>query len=443
MTVLPTSITLRPGPPDALQRVATVLSKLKSDDYYAYERTGVWYLGIGNRSSVTIDPEGWKATFSTNGKDEVRSIDGGVTDVVREYTSANEDCGTRIYGYVGFSYALLLRGISHTTGEWPMLTLMVPRTEVVFYPDRITLTGVDKRETEELSALVNDTTCINPSPGHPIDTNTGSTEYVEQVEAALADIRADKYTKVIPSRAVSLPWRVDMPGTLLCGRQHNNPARSFCLRHGNNQATGFSPELVMSLRDGKVTTEPLAGTRSQEEAGDKSKKLKEALVSDPKEIVEHVLSVKEAINELDRLCSPGTVVVDDLMTVRPRGSVQHLGSTVSGALLPGKDAWDTFNILFPSITATGIPKQAALEGIGRLEKHPRELYSGAILLIEDPETWDVALVLRTVFQGREKQWIQAGAGIVAQSSPGRELTETSEKLASIAPYVIAERNQKD
>lgn len=117
MAVLPTSIYLRPGPPDALQRVATVLSKLKSDDYYAYERTGVWYLGIGNRSSVTIDLEGRKATFSTNGKDEVRSIDGGVTDVVREYTSANEDCGTRIYGYVGFSYALLLRGISHTTGE--------------------------------------------------------------------------------------------------------------------------------------------------------------------------------------------------------------------------------------------------------------------------------------------------------------------------------------
>ncbi|KAE8319536.1 ADC synthase [Aspergillus transmontanensis] len=429
MTVLPTSITLRPSPPDALQRVATVLSKLKSDDYYAYERTGVWYLGIGNRSSVTIDPEGRKATFSTNGKDEIRSIDDGVTDVV-------------IYGYVGFSYALLQRGIPHTAGEWPMLSFMVPRTEVVFYPDRITITGVDKRETEELSVLVNDTTCINPSPGHAVDTNTGATEYVEQVEAALADIRADKYTKVIPSRAVSLPWRVDMPGTLLCGRQHNSPARSFCLCHGSYQATGFSPELVMPLQDGKLTTEPLAGTRSQGEAGDKSKKLKDALLSDPKEIVEHVLSVKEAISELDRLCSPGTVVVDDLMTVRPRGSVQHLGSSVSGTLSPDRDAWDAFSILFPSITGTGIPKQAALEGIWRLEKHPRELYSGAILLIEDPETWDAALVLRTVFQGLEKQWIQAGAGIVAQSSPGRELTETSEKLASIAPYVVAERNQK-
>ncbi|KAE8366568.1 ADC synthase [Aspergillus caelatus] len=390
MTVLPTSTILRPGPPDALQRVATALSKLKSDDYYAYERTGIWYLGIGNRSSVTTDSEGRDATFSANGKDEVRCIDGGVSDVVREYISANKDCATRIYGYVGFSYALLLRDIPHTAGKWPMLSLMVPRTEIM----------------EELCVLVNDDTCINPSPGLALDTNTREAEYVEQVEAALADIRAAKYRKVIPCRAVSLPCRVDMPATLLCGRQHNNPARSFCLRHGSNQATGFSPELVMSLRGGKLTTEPLAGTRSQEEASDESKRLKEALLSDLKEIVEHVL-----------LCCHGTVVVDDLMSVRPRGSVQHLGSSVSGTLSPDKDAWDAFNILFHSITATGIPKQAALESIGRLEKHPRELYPGAILLIEDPETWDVALVLRTLFQGQEMPWIQAGAGIVAQSSP--------------------------
>ncbi|KAL5357093.1 ADC synthase [Aspergillus floccosus] len=411
MTVLSTSITLRPGPPDALQRVATVFSKLNHDDYYAYERTGVWYLGIGNRSSLTVDSEGLKATFSVNGKDEVRAI---------------RDCGTRIYGYVGFSYALLLRGITYTAGKWPMLNLMVPRTEVVFHPDKITLTGVDNRETKELCVLVNDVTCIDPSPGHAIDTNTRRAEYVGQVEAALANIRAGKYAKIITSRAVSLPCRVD-----------NNPARSFCLRHGSNQATGFSPELVMSLRGGKLTTEPLAGTRSHQ-GEEKSRELKEVLISDPKEIVEHVVSVKEAISELDKICSPGTVVVDDLMSVRPRGSVQHLGSSVSGTLSPDKDALDAFNILFPSITATGIPKQAALEGIGRLEKQPRELYSGGVLLIE----WDVALVLRTLFQDREKSWIQAGAGIIAQSSSARELTETCEKLASIAPYIVAERKQK-
>ncbi|KAE8139480.1 hypothetical protein BDV38DRAFT_281244 [Aspergillus pseudotamarii] len=143
MTALSTSITLRPGPPDTLQRVATVLSKLKSDDYYAYERTGR------------------DATLSVNGKDEVRCIAGGVSDAVREYSPANEDCGTKIYGYVGFSYALHLRGIPHTAGEWSMLSLMVPR-------------------------LAMDT-----------NANTRAAEYVEQVEAALADIRGEKYAKAI------------------------------------------------------------------------------------------------------------------------------------------------------------------------------------------------------------------------------------------------------
>ncbi|KAF9888043.1 hypothetical protein FE257_009307 [Aspergillus nanangensis] len=439
MTVLLTSISLRPGRPDSLERVATVLSKLKDDDYYAYERSGVWYMGIGTRSSLVIDPSGQKAILSSGGKEEVRSISGQVSDISREFTSAHADSGTRIYGYVGFNYALHTRGIPYTPGKWPLISLMVPRTEIVVRPEEITLSGVDNREVRELSELVNRVTCIDPSPGQAVDTHDNAAEYTSRVEAALREISAGDYVKVIPSRAVRLPQRVNMPATLLCGRRRNTPARSFCLRHSGLEATGFSPELVMSLHDGKLITEPLAGTRTREEAaGANGKKLKEELVSDPKEIVEHVISVKEAIGELDQLCSPGTVVVDDLMSVRPRGSVQHLGSSVSGTLAPEKDAWDAFNILFPSITATGIPKQGALEAIGRLESQPRELYSGAVLFIEDPRNWDAALVLRTVFQDGERQWLQAGAGIIAQSLPERELTETCEKLASTAPYIVTD-----
>ncbi|MCV5359894.1 chorismate-binding protein, partial [Escherichia coli] len=87
-----------------------------------------------------------------------------------------------------------------------------------------------------------------------------------------------------------------------------------------------------------------------------------------------------AIAELEAVCQPGSVVVEDLMSVRQRGSVQHLGSGVSGQLAENKDAWDAFTVLFPSITASGIPKNAALNAIMQIEKTPRELYSGAILL---------------------------------------------------------------
>lgn len=142
-----------------------------------------------------------------------------------------------------------------------------------------------------------------------------------------------------------------------------------------------------------------------------------------------------AISELKKFCDEPSVIVEELMAVRDRGSVQHLGSRVSGRLADGKDGFDAFNVLFPAITASGIPKAPALDAIHRLEDRPRELYSGAVLLIDGMDTFEGTLVLRTVFQHGEKRWIQAGAGIIDQSTPERELMETCEKLASIGPYL--------
>ena len=154
--------------------------------------------------------------------------------------------------------------------------------------------------------------------------------------------------------------------------------------------------------------------------------------------MEHVISVKEAIEELDRLCVPRSVTIDDFMSVRARGSVQHLGSRVAGILSPDKDMWDAFEVLFPSITASGIPKHIAIKAIQRLEDERRELYSGAVFMIEDLESFEATLVLRSVFQDATRQWIQAGAGVILQSNPQRELRKTCEKLASIAPFVVTE-----
>src|SRR5882757_4519086 len=127
------------------------------------------------------------------------------------------------------------------------------------------------------------------------------------------------------------------------------------------------------------------------------------------------------------------------MTIKDRGSVQHFGSSVHGQLSSKADPWTAFNVLFPSITATGIPKDIALAAIDRLETRPRELYSGAVLLIDQKEDFfEATLCLRIVLQDSTNSWIQAGAGIIAQSNPERELTETHEKMASIAPYIVYE-----
>ncbi|MCV5760636.1 yersiniabactin biosynthesis salicylate synthase Irp9/YbtS, partial [Escherichia coli] len=135
--------------------------------------------------------------------------------------------------------------------------------------------------------------------------------------------------KVIVSRAIPLPSRIDMPATLLYGRQANTPVRSFMFRQEGREALGFSPELVMSVTGNKVVTEPLAGTRDRMGNPEHNKAKEAELLHDSKEVLEHILSVKEAIAELEAVCQPGSVVVEDLMSVRQRGSVQHLGSGVS------------------------------------------------------------------------------------------------------------------
>ena len=111
------------------------------------------------------------------------------------------------------------------------------------------------------------------------------------------------------------------------------------------------------------------------------------------------------------------MIVEGLMSARERGSVQHLGSRVAGSLSVGKDGWDAFNVVFPSVTASGISKGAAFAAIFHPESRPREFYSGAVLLLEGTECFETTLVLRTIFQDQTRRWTQVGVGIIAQSDP--------------------------
>ncbi|KAF4458952.1 ADC synthase [Fusarium albosuccineum] len=438
MSTFETTFTLLPSQSGLLEIAVKLLNDHRHGDYYAYERGELWHVGLGSRSSLLVNPSGTNATINDQATKKTFEITGSVADVAREFLGKHSVPNGKIFGYVGFNYAAHSQGQTFKPGNWPLLSLLVPRIEITLAQDRVTIKGDDAHEINTLYDLIRAPLEAGiPRPSADVNTLAQGDEYLKRVVDALSEIAAGKYEKVIASRAVELAEKFDVPGTLLRGRRSNTPARSFALSHEGFEATGFSPELVMLLADGKVTTEPLAGTRSREGSAAEVEKLRNDLVSDPKEIVEHVISVREAIEELNRVCAKDTVAVEDFMSIRPRGSVQHLGSRVAGSLAPGKDAWDAFNVLFPSITASGIPKLAALQAIQRLEPQPRELYSGAVLLIEGAGFFEATLVLRTIFQDASRRWLQAGAGVISQSIPEREFTETREKLASIAPYAAS------
>lgn len=421
------------------QRVSHLLSSLpREDHYYAYERAGVWHVGLRARSSLLVHSTGDSATISVGAYHKTSPVISCIEDTAREFLRTHA-AATKVFGFVGFHYALKTRKLPFQPGRWPLLTLMVPLISITIYEESYNIVGDDADYVHTISAILK-VNCSGVKFPHHFSPTTLPTDddqaYIQAVEEGLTNIRKRELVKIILSRKVMLLGNVDMPRTLLNGRQHNNPRRSFCFSHGNFKATGFSPELVMSLEDGVVITEPLAGTRSCPADLEKREQLKNDLLTDPKEIVEHVLSVKAAVEELGQICSNDTVAVDDFMSVRVRGSVQHLGSRVRGQLRADKDAWDALKVLFPSITASGIPKKAALSLIESIEPQPRELYSGGVFMLDGPSFFDAALVLRTVFEDDEMAWLQAGAGVIDLSDPQRELVESEEKLGSIAPHVV-------
>jgi anthranilate synthase component 1/salicylate synthetase len=124
------------------------------------------------------------------------------------------------------------------------------------------------------------------------------------------------------------------------------------------------------------------------------------------------------------------------MNVRERGSVQHLASRISGRLATGRRAWDAFDAVFPGVTASGVPKEAALAHIREHEPQPRGLYGAAVITFDHEGTLDAALVLRAIYRQHGLTWLRAGGGIVAQSVPSRELEETTEKLGSVARFLV-------
>ncbi|WOA52084.1 salicylate synthase [Dickeya solani] len=436
MTETRTELRLNMPVDQMLAAIVSLIRQNPTEDYYVYERPPCWYVGLGKRASLTLSPDGTQATTESEEGCQTVPVTSSLAYYARQFHAQHARAGQRVFGMAGFNYAACIRGLPFPAGEWPLLSLLVPRDELVFAAGEVRIMAQSADQCQRIAQQLQD---IFPAPADGAllaDLTAQGKDYQQRVTRALEEIAAGEYTKVIVSRALTLSERIDLPATLWRGRMSNTPARSFLLQQGAFAATGFSPEMVVTVEQGIVTSEPLAGTRALSGAADEDTYNRAELQSDSKEIVEHVISVKAAIEELETLCKRDSVAVTDLMSVRERGSVQHLGSQVRGELASGRDAWDAFDVLFPAITASGIPKNPALAAILRLEAVPRELYSGAILMLEDDQLFEAALVLRSAFQDAKRSWIQAGAGVIAQSNALRELTETCEKLSSVAPYLV-------
>jgi anthranilate synthase component 1 len=205
----------------------------------------------------------------------------------------------------------------------------------------------------------------------------------------------------------------------------------FFLRTPQCTLVGSSPEIMVRVAERKVTVRPLAGTRRRGRTEEEDQQLADELLADPKERAEHAMLVDLGRNDVGRVAKYGSVEISDVMVIERYSHVMHITSNVTGQLTDDRDAFDALAACLPAGTVSGAPKVRAMQVIDELEPHRRGPYAGAVGYIDFAGNMDTCIALRTIVIQDGVAYVQAGAGIVADSVPEREYEETLNKARGL------------
>ena len=269
-------------------------------------------------------------------------------------------------------------------------------------------------------------------PGTAWTSNVTRGGFCSMVDAAREEILAGEAFQVVLSQRFRKPLAARPLDVYRCLRSLNPSPYMFHLDLGNGtHIVGTSPEVLVRVEDGKITSRPLAGTRRRGKTPAEDLDLERELLADPKERAEHVMLVDLGRNDVGRVARPGSVSVERLLDVERYSHVMHLSSTVSGDLAEGLSGLDALRAAFPAGTVSGAPKIRAMEIIAALEPDRRGPYAGALGYVGFGGNVDLAITLRTVVIAGGEAFVQAGAGVVAGSIPEREYEETLAKAGAM------------
>jgi len=259
--------------------------------------------------------------------------------------------------------------------------------------------------------------------------------FERMVEDAKEYIRAGDIIQVVLGQRFVRDFRKTPLDLYRALRTVNPSPYMFLLDTGDHALVGASPEVHVRLTDGRVEIRPLAGTRRRGATVAEDHALEKELLADEKERAEHLMLVDLARNDIGRVCSFGSVVVPELMVVERYSHVMHIVSQVEGRLAPEKNAFDLMRATFPAGTVSGAPKVRAMQIIAEQEKLQRGFYAGALGYFSYDGNLDSCITLRTSLLKDGKVYIQAGAGIVADSVPASEYQECINKATALLKAV--------
>ncbi len=271
---------------------------------------------------------------------------------------------------------------------------------------------------------------VSLNPGE-VKSNTGKERFIQNVEAVKRYIYEGDIFQAVLSQRFETPFSGDRFMLYRTLRMVNPSPYLFFLDFDELALAGSSPELLARLQDDKATLLPIAGTRGRGETQEEDRALEEELKNDPKEIAEHIMLVDLGRNDLSRVCLPGSVHPVQDRAVMRYSHVMHMVSELQGKLSEEKTAVDLLTQTFPAGTVSGAPKIRAMEIIDELETSKRGPYAGAVGYFDFSGNMDTCIAIRTMVISDDKIYIQAGAGIVADSDPEKEFLETKNKAAAL------------
>jgi anthranilate synthase component 1 len=362
-----------------------------------------------------------------------------------------------VFGYLGYDMVRLMEELPPPNPDpigIPDAVLVRPTIIVVFdaVKDSITVVtpvrpdkGIDAktaltRAVERLSGVVEsldrplDMSLAEYDEG-PLDvppkSNTTPDEYKAMVAKAKDYITAGDAFQIVLAQRFEAPFTLP-PFSLYRALRRTNPSPYlYFLDFGRFAVAGSSPEILVKVSGDVVTIRPIAGTRHRGASPHEDKALEEELLADPKERAEHLMLLDLGRNDVGRVAQIGSVTVTDQFFVERYSHVMHIVSNVEGKLRPDRDALDALAAGFPAGTVSGAPKVRAMQIIDELEKEKRGLYAGAVGYFSAAGEMDTCIVLRTALVKDGTMYVQAGAGIVADSEPSFEQQECINKAKAL------------
>ncbi len=459
----------------------TVFAKVAGDESHAFlfeslEGGEKWgrYSFIGLDPILTFESRGKSIVIKKEGRVEERS--GDPLAELKELLTSFRACFDSDFhppffggavGYLGYDMVRFMERlpeINPPLENFPDSSFIIPRLVLVFDNLKQNLTVVNCVEVEQGQDLdrVYKKACqyidavikrlrMRPLPydmvdadprghEHKFTSNIAEASFKKMVNKAKEYIVAGDIIQVVLSQRFHS--KTDLPPFMLYrALRHINPSPYlFYLKLGDNVQIGSSPEILVRLEDDKIEVRPIAGTRPRGKTPKEDLELEKELLADPKERAEHLMLVDLGRNDVGRVAKYGTVETHDLLMIERYSHVMHIVSGVRGQLAQGKDQFDVVRACFPAGTVSGAPKVRAMEIIEELEPERRGPYAGAVGYFGFSGNMDFCITIRTFVLQDDDLWVQAGAGIVADSDPDMEFEETLNKSRGLRRAVeLAER----